>query len=47
METIHIRVSKEIRKQLKILSAKTDKTMTSLMGEIISEYLGKIKEANN
>nr|DAF65597.1 MAG TPA: hypothetical protein [Caudoviricetes sp.] len=43
METIHIRVSKDIRKQLRILSAETDKTMTQLMGEIISEYLGKIK----
>lgn len=47
MEIIHIRVPKEVRQQFKVVAATLGKSMTQLMGELITEYLRKIKGANN
>jgi len=39
MEFIHIRVPKEVRQQFKIVATTLGKSMTQLLGEMITEYL--------
>lgn len=46
MEVIHIRIPLDIRKQLRVLAAEREMSMTQLMGEILAEYFGKIKRVN-
>lgn len=39
MDFIHIRVPKEVRQQFKIVATTLGKSMTQLLGEMITEFL--------
>lgn len=43
MDFIHIRVPKEVRQQFKAVAATLGKSMTQLLGEMITEYLREKK----
>ena len=44
MELIHIRLSKELHKELKICAITLDKSMNALVGDCIERYLSEIKK---
>lgn len=39
MDFIHIRVPKEVRQQFKVVAATLGKSMTQIIGEMITEFL--------
>lgn len=41
MDFIHIRVSQETRKQFKAVCATLNKSMTQVIGDLISEFLNR------
>ena len=45
METsfIHIKIDKELKKELQIIALKENKTLTNLLTDLIKDYLNKKK----
>ena len=44
MEFIHIRVPREVRQQLKSITASKGQSMTEVVGDLILRYLSEIKK---
>lgn len=44
MDFIHIRIPSEVRQRLKVEAATQGKSMTKLIGDLITQYLSEIRK---